>query len=108
MIEDFNTEERDITTPETAPVVEVTPIEEATPISAPAVVVEAPAPTVQIPAPKKAKKQPATPKVEKKVAGMYHNGRRITAVPARLGSKWTVIIDGKKQKVLKRDIEVVK
>lgn len=102
MIEDFNTEEQEYATPETTPVVEVTPIEvEVTPI-------EAPAPIVEAPAPKKVKKQPSTPKVEKKAAGMYHNGRLITAVPARLGSKWTVVMDGKRHKVLKKDIEVVK
>ena len=48
------------------------------------------------------KKAPA-----KKEPGMYFEGRLIEAVPARLGRRWTVIIDGKRHKVLKTDIEIV-
>ena len=44
---------------------------------------------------------------EKKAPGMYHAGRLITAAPARVGKTWTVIIDGKREKVLKSDIEFV-
>ena len=44
---------------------------------------------------------------EKRAPGMYHNGRLITAVPARVGKKWTVVIDGKREKVLKSEIEIV-
>ena len=64
-------------------------------------VVEAPKP-----APKKAAKKSA-PKVEKKAPGMYHEGRLIEAIPARLGRKWTVIIDGARHKVLRDEIEIV-
>ena len=62
------------------------------------------APVIEIEVPKAA----PTPKKEvTKEPGMYHNGRKIEAVPARVGSKWTVIIDGEKQKVLKSEIEFV-
>ena len=44
---------------------------------------------------------------EKRAPGMYHNGRLITTVPARVGKKWTVVIDGKREKVLKSEIEIV-
>lgn len=98
MAEEFNNEELELTP-------EVVQQEEA-PIVAEEVV-EAPVEEAPKPAPKKVAKK-TTPKVEKKAPGMYHEGRLISAVPARLGSKWTVIIDGKKQKVLKKDIEIVK
>ena len=67
-----------------------------------AVVVEEP--VVVVEAPKK--KKVSTPKAKR--PGMYYQGKRIENVPARLGSKWTVTIDGKRHKVLKRDIEIVK
>ena len=53
------------------------------------------------------KAAPAPKKVVSKAPGMYHNGRLIQAVPARIGNKWTVIIDGKREKVLKAEIEIV-
>lgn len=57
---------------------------------------------------KKAAKKPAAKKApEKKAPGMYHNGRLIEAIPARLGRFWTVIIDGKREKVAKAEIEIV-
>lgn len=43
----------------------------------------------------------------KKEPGMYHNGRLIQAVPSRLGRKWVVVIDGKREKVLRSEIEIV-
>lgn len=98
MAEEFNNEELELTP-------EVVQQEEA-PIVAEEVV-EAPVEEAPKPAPKKAAKK-STPKVKKKVPGMYHEGRLISAVPARLGSKWTVIIDGKRHKVLKKDVEIVK
>lgn len=98
MAEEFNNEELEFTP-------EVVQQEEA-PIVAEEVV-EAPVEEAPKPAPKKAAKK-STPKVEKKVPGKYHEGRLITAIPARLGSKWTVVIDGKRHKVLKKDIEIVK
>lgn len=52
----------------------------------------------------KAKKK-ATP--AKKAPGMYFEGKAIEAVPTKLGKKWTVVIDGKRHKVLKKDIEIV-
>lgn len=52
-------------------------------------------------------KPKSAPKAAAKAPGMYHNGRLITAVPARIGNKWTVIIDGKREKILKAEIEIV-
>ena len=49
----------------------------------------------------------AEKKAVKKAPGMYHNGRLIQAVTSRLGSKWTVIIDGNREKVLRTEIETV-
>ena len=49
----------------------------------------------------------ASKKAIKKAPGMYHNGRLIEAVPSRLGSKWVVTIDGKREKVLKSEIEII-
>jgi len=43
-----------------------------------------------------------------KAPGMYHNGRLITSIPSRLGRKWTVVIDGKRERVLKSEIEIIK
>lgn len=54
---------------------------------------------------KKAKEAPA--KEAKKAPGMYFEGKLIEAIPARLGRKWTVLIDGKRHKVLRDSIEVV-
>ena len=72
---------------------------------APAVVEEVvEEPVVVVETPKK--KKVATPKAKR--PGMYYQGKRIENVPARLGSKWTVTIDGKRHKVLKSDIEIVK
>ena len=44
----------------------------------------------------------------KKEPGMYHNGRKIDSIPSRLGKKWVVLIDGKREKVLKSEIEIIK
>lgn len=43
----------------------------------------------------------------KKEPGMYHNGRKIESIPSRLGKKWVVVIDGKREKVLRSEIEIV-
>lgn len=56
---------------------------------------------------KAAKKAPAKKAPAKKAPGMYFEGKLIEAVPARLGRKWTVVIDGVRQKVLKEEIEIV-
>jgi len=96
MMEEFNNEELEFT-PEVVQ-------EELT--EAPAPVVEEVAPVEE--APKPAPKKKAAPKVEKKTPGKYYQGKLITAIPARLGRKWTVVIDGKRHKVLKKDIEIVK
>jgi hypothetical protein len=40
--------------------------------------------------------------------GMYYEGNKITSVPSRIGRKWSVIIDGKRHKVLKKDIVTIK
>ena len=79
-------------TPEVTPVVE-----EVAVVEEPVVVEEAP----------KAAPAPAPKKETAKEPGMYHNGRKIQAVPARVGKKWTVLIDGKREKVLKSEIEFI-
>ena len=56
---------------------------------------------------KVAKKAPAKKAPAKKAPGMYFEGRLIEAVPARLGRRWTVIIDGVRHKVPKEEIEIV-
>ena len=90
MAEEINKEELEFTP-------EVVQQEEA-PIVAEEVV-EAPTP-----APKKKAKKAAP---AKKAPGSYFEGRLIEAIPARLGRRWTVIIDGKRHKVLRDEIEVV-
>jgi len=82
-----------VVTPEETPVVEQVTVA----IEEPVVVEEAP----------KAAPAPAPKKETVKEPGMYHNGRRIEAVPARVGKKWTVLIDGKREKVLKSEIEFI-
>ena len=79
-------------TPEVTPVVE-----EVAVIEEPVVVEEAP----------KAAPAPAPKKETAKEPGMYHNGRRIEAAPAKVGKKWVVVIDGKREKVLKSEIEFI-
>ena len=44
----------------------------------------------------------------KKEPGMYHNGRKIDSIPSRLGKKWVVVVEGKREKVLKSEIEIIK
>jgi hypothetical protein len=78
--------------------VEVTPVvEEVAVVEEPVVVEEAP----------KAAPAPAPKKETAKEPGMYHNGRRIEAAPAKVGKKWAVVIDGKREKVLKSEIEFI-
>jgi hypothetical protein len=84
-------------TPEAIPVEETPAVEEVTAVEEPVAVKEAP----------KAAPTPAPKKETVKEPGMYHNGRRIEAVPARVGKKWTVLIDGKREKVLKSEIEFI-
>lgn len=72
-------------------------IEEVEEIVEEVVVEEKPAP-----APKKAVK------VESKAPGVYYNGELITKIPSRLGSKWTIVYQGKRHKVLKKDLEFIK
>ena len=79
-------------TPEVTPVVE-----EVAVVEEPVVVEEAP----------KAAPAPAPKKETVKEPGMYHNGRRIEAAPAKVGKKWVVVIDGKREKVLKSEIEFI-
>lgn len=91
MSEEYNNEELEA----------IQPIEEAT-TEETAVVEDAPVEK------KSSSKKKSTKKTAiAKAPGMYHEGRLITAVPTRLGRKWTVIIDGKREKVLKADIEIV-
>jgi len=47
-------------------------------------------------------------KVAAKAPGMYHNGRLIEKVISRLGRTWAVAIDGKREKVLRSEIEIIK
>jgi len=79
---------------------EVTPPVELTVEETPAVEEEE---VVVAPKPKAKKK--AAP--AKKAPGMYFEGKLIEKIPARLGRKWTVVIDGQRHKVLKSDIEIV-
>lgn len=55
-----------------------------------------------------AEKKVVKKKSAPKAPGMYHNGRLITSIPSRLGRKWTVVIDGKREKVFKSEIEIIK
>lgn len=55
---------------------------------------------------KKAKVAPVNEEV-KKAPGMYFEGKLIEAIPARLGRKWTIIVDGQRHKVLRDSIEIV-
>lgn len=50
----------------------------------------------------------AEKKVTKKVPGMYYEGVRITKVLTNIGSKWTVMLNGKRTKVLRSKIEIIK
>ena len=91
-------EELEAATPVESTVEEVTaPVEEEV----------APVEEKAAPAPKAPKAKAAPVKEAKKAAGMYFEGKLIEAIPARLGRKWTVIIDGKRHKVLRDDIEIV-
>ena len=48
--------------------------------------------------------------VDHRSPGMYHNGRKIFSTPDSLGQKWTVIFEDKpgvREKILKKDIEIV-
>ena len=56
------------------------------------VVVEEPAPAVQ-----------EAPKSK----GVYYKGELITKIPARLGSKWTIIYQGRRLKVRKDELEII-
>ena len=46
---------------------------------------------------------------EEKAPGMYYQGRRVIKTPDRTGQKWTVVLEGDKNrtKVWKKDIEFV-
>lgn len=107
MTEEFNNDELEfapkVGKQEEAPIAAEELTEAPAPIIEEAPVEKAPKKT----APKKEAKK-STPKVEKKEPGMYYQGKRITSTRARLGRKWTVVIDGKRHKVLKKDIEIVK
>lgn len=41
-------------------------------------------------------------------AGLYYKGERITKIPSRLGKKWVIMYQGRRVKVLKSELEVVK
>jgi hypothetical protein len=82
------------TTPEETLVVEKIPVVEEVAVVKEPVVVEKPK---AAPAPKVAVKEP----------GMYHNGRKIEAVPAKVGKKWVILVEGQREKVLKSEIEFV-
>ena len=85
---------------------------------------EAPAPTTEEPTVAETPAKPSDNEIidelvvaaEKKVTknkpvaqepGMYHNGRKIETIPSRLGKKWVVVIDGRREKVLRSEIEVI-
>lgn len=50
----------------------------------------------------------AEKKVTKKAPGMYYEGVKITKVLTNIGSKWTVMLNGKRTKVLRSKIEIIK
>jgi hypothetical protein len=96
-------------TPEESPVIEETAVvEEVIVEEAPVVeevieqapeVIEEPAPVVEEPV-----KKEATAKL---APGMYYQGKRITNITAKLGRKWTVIIDGERVKADRDKIVIV-
>ena len=70
----------------TAPVIEVE--EESTP---------APAPVVE-----------KAPVVKDRKPGMYYQGKWVSAVPAKFGQKWTILVEGRRLKVHSSEIEIVR
>jgi CO dehydrogenase/acetyl-CoA synthase beta subunit len=79
-------------------VVEEAPVVEEVVEQAPEVV-EEPAPVVEKPSKKET--------TEKLTPGMYYQGKRITNITAKLGRKWTVIIDGERVKADRGKIVIV-
>lgn len=64
-------------------------------------VVEVEEPVVEKKTTKKKTSTPTEP-------GMYYEGKKITSTPSRIGKKWVVVIDGKRHKVLRKDIVTIK
>ena len=48
------------------------------------------------------------PVAEDRRLGMYYHGKWVSAVPAKLGQKWTIIVEGKRLKVNRAEIEIVR
>ena len=82
-------------------------LEAASPVESTVEEVAAPVKEEVKKAPKVKKAKAAPVKEAKKAPGMYFEGKLIEAIPARLGRKWTVLIDGKRHKVLRDSIEIV-
>lgn len=82
-------------------------LEAVTPVESTVEEVTAPVKEEVKKAPKVKKAKVALAKEAKKAPGMYFEGKLIEAIPARLGRKWTVLIDGKRHKVLRDSIEIV-
>lgn len=57
----------------------------------------------EVKAPKAAEAAPVS-----RLAGLYYKGERITKIPSRLGKKWVIMYQGRRVKVLKSELEVVK
>jgi len=53
------------------------------------------------------KKEPA-PVVEDRKPGMYYQGKWVSAVPAKFGRKWTILVEGRRIKVNQSEIEIVR
>jgi len=64
------------------------------------------APVIEVVEAPKVEAKPA--KVETKAPGMYYKGQRIDKVITKLGKTWAVAINGKREKVLKSEIEIIK
>ena len=82
-------------------------LEAVTPVESTVEEVTAPVKEEVKKAPKVKKAKVAPVKEAKKAPGMYFEGKLIEAIPARLGRKWTIIIDGQRHKVLRDSIEIV-
>lgn len=82
-------------------------LEAVTPVESTVEEVTAPVKEEVKKAPKVKKAKVAPVEEAKKAPGMYFEGKLIEAIPARLGRKWTIIVDGQRHKVLRDSIEIV-
>lgn len=71
-------------------------------IAAPAIEVE------EEPAPAPAPVVEKAPVVEDRKPGMYYQGKWVSAVPAKFGQKWTIVVEDRRIKVNRSEIEIVR